>query len=87
MIQMNKTLWVKRLNDIGGKLKLIKCKFTTLTWTYDTNGKAIINNSNQLEEVAIEDSENGQQQKVSVIRISDSYKLLRVHTALDGNIK
>jgi hypothetical protein len=86
-VEQNTSLWEKLLFTIGGKLELTKCKFSTFAWHSDKNGTQILCNSNQLGALEIPDSETRTTCQIEEIPSSESYKLLGVQMALDGNTK
>jgi hypothetical protein len=84
-IKSNTTLWEQLLHQAGGKLEINKCKFTILTWTFDTNGTPRIDNSIPSTTIDINDSETNTPQPIHEIKPKEAYKLLGIHMAIDGN--
>jgi hypothetical protein len=75
----------KPTTSCRGKLEISKCKFSQITWAYDSNGTAIIETPNSTTTIAIQGSETKEAHHINEITTAESYKLLGINMALDGN--
>lgn len=80
-------LWEKLLYATGAKLELKKCKFLVFTWKFDADGNPSVETMTDASDMKIQDSESKHDIEVSSMQINESYKLLGVPVAFDGNSK
>lgn len=84
-LQQDVQLWEKLLFATGAKLELTKCKFLVFTWEFDDDGNPHIVLMKDNSKMIITDSERQQDIEVDSIPVDESYKLLGVPIAFDGN--
>jgi hypothetical protein len=86
LIKHNLQAWEHLLHTVGGKLEITKCRFSKLEWTSNSKGVYTLNQQNMDNDpISITDHETNRAQEISTLSPSDSYKLLGVNMALDGN--
>jgi hypothetical protein len=84
-IQYNMQTWESLLHAIGGKLEINKCQIIKFQWDYTKDDHHRLHFPNISQRLHITDSETNDQIQLPELNITNSYKLLGVHMAFDGN--
>jgi hypothetical protein len=87
LIQHNMQTWESLLHAIGGKLEINKCQIIKFRWDYNNDGYHSLHSPNTTQRLQIIDSETKQHVQLPELNHNNSYKLLGVHMAFDGNQK
>jgi hypothetical protein len=86
LVEGNAQLWENLLHTSGGKLEIPKCLFVLMQWYYNKRGTAqLVTTHNQF--LHIWCSKTNKSMIIPQMAPSKAYKYVRVHIALDGNMK
>ena len=78
--------WECLLDTTGGKLEAPKCKFTIMSWKSTDDGIPELVTQSPIDNIKIKNSSTGATETVPSIPADESYKLLGVQIAMDGNM-